>query len=50
MKRERSNLLKLLLALNKRMYFDDALFWEVNHYELGYQYECSTDELFEKGD
>lgn len=47
--RERSNLLKMLLALNLRMDFDKDLLWELNRFELGYEYECETDKLFEKG-
>lgn len=47
--RKRSNLLRTLHALNNRMVLNDDLLWDIEHYELGYEYECKTDVQFGKG-
>lgn len=47
--RKRSNLLKILHALNDRMVLSKRLSWRLEHYELGYQYECWADRQYSHG-
>ena len=47
--RKRSNLLRMLHALNDRMILTNRLRWRLGHFEMGYQYECWADEQFAHG-